>query len=186
MPRRDQYGTHDEHNSAYRERGARGGAREESAAPRAGHGRKGPDYGNAAERTARTSGGSEAEFQGRDYERENYGGGYGNQRKTREVPAAGRKGEWMHSSRGGRGEPNWRGQEGGGGMDGLASERAFGSDPGHQMSATDHDTAYQRWRDAELSRHDEDYRAWRRQQQARHDQDFARWKATRGPVRGGR
>ena len=169
MPGRDQYGTHDDHHTPYTTRGARGPARGEHAAPGAEPARKGPDYGNRAERAARTSTGGQAEFQGRDYERENYGGGYGNQRRTREVPAAGRKGEWMHSSRGGRGEPSWREQEGAAGMDRLASERAFGSDAEHQMSVTDHDSDYRRWRDAELKRHDEDYRAWRRRQQERHD-----------------
>lgn len=186
MPRRDQYGTHDNHHAPYREHDAPGRVREEEAVPPAVQGRKGPDYGNPTERAARTSTRGRTEFQGRDYERENYGGGYGNQRKTRDVPAAGRKGEWMHPSRRDGAEPNWRGQEGGGGMDGLASERAFGSDANHQMSATAHDKAYLRWREAELNRHDDDYRAWRRQQQERHDQDYARWKAARGPIKGDR
>lgn len=132
MPRRDQYRPHDDNAAAAADRR-----------------RKGSDYGNHAERSARTSADGQAQFQGRDYERESYGGGYGNQRHSRDVPAAGRKGEWMHS----------------------------GGGEHHQMSATDDDAAYRRWRDAELSRHDEDYRAWRRAQQERHDQDYAAWKA---------
>lgn len=179
MPRRDQYGTHDDHHGPSRWRSAR--AHDEATAERAVRGSKGPNYGNGVERAARTSGGGQASFQGRDFEGENYGGGYGHQRTTRDVPAAGRKGEWMHA---GRGEATWRGQAGGSGMDGLASERAFGSGADEQMSATDHDTAYRRWRDAELSVHDDEYRAWRRHQQDRYDQDYARWKADRGGHKG--
>lgn len=137
-----------------------------------------PNYGNARERVVRTSHGGDAAFQGRDFERENYGGGYGVQRKTRDVPAAGRKGEWMQGGR--REEHRYRGQAGGSGMDGLASERAFGSGPHEQMSKISTDSAYQRWREAELQGHDEDYRAWRRAQALRLDEDYARWKSRGG------
>ena len=72
----------------------------------------------------------------------------------------------------------WRGQVGASGMDGLASERAFGTDNNEQMSALDPDRAYRRWRQAELEAHDEDYRAWRRRQAQRYDEDYARWRAS--------
>lgn len=136
------------------------------------------NYGSNHERAVRTSRQGAAAFQGRDYERENYGGGFGHQRKTRDVPAAGRKGEWMH--RPARPKRKWRGQVGGDGMDGLASERAFGSEEGQQMSKMDSDAAYRRWREAELAGHDDDYRAWRRDQARRLDEDYARWKSGRG------
>lgn len=73
----------------------------------------------------------------------------------------------------------WRGQAGGSGMDGLASERAFGSDNNAQMSRSNSDRAYIRWREAELRGHDDDYRAWRQAQELRLDEDYARWKAAR-------
>jgi hypothetical protein len=173
MPRRDQYGTHDELG-----RGPRGGriarqARVDIGDPRG----RTPNYGGAQEQRVRTAGGGGAAFEGRDYERENYGAGYGQQRKTRDVPAAGRKGEWMHGAR--RPKHEWRGQVGGTGMDGLASERAFGSDSNEQMSRIDGDGAYRRWREAQLQGHDDDFRAWRRAQEQRLDEEYARWKASR-------
>jgi hypothetical protein len=172
MARHDQYGTHDEVGRGPRGRAARN-AREDVGDPRG----RTPNYGNSQEKRARTSGGGGAAFEGRDYEREEYGGGYGQQRRSRDVPAAGRKAEWMHEGR--RPKQEWRGQVGGTGMDGLASERAFGSDSNEQMSRSDSDTAYRRWREAELRGHDDEYRAWRRAQEQRLDHDYARWKAGR-------
>lgn len=177
MPRHDQYGTHDERggsstrarNEPTPERG-RGGS--------GSRGRHAPNYGGSDEQLSRTTTGDGAVFQGRDYERENYGGGYGTQRNAREVSVAGRKGEWMHQ---GRAPTKYRGQAGGSGMDGPASERAFGSDENQQMSKIDTDSSYRRWRDAELAAHDDDYRAWRRRQALRYDQDYARWKASKKP-----
>lgn len=172
MPRHDQYGTHDEGGRGPRRSGAARNAHEDAGDPRG----RTPNYGSSRERSARTSGGGGAEFQGRDYERENYGGGYGVQRKTRDVPAAGRKGEWMQGGR--RPKHEWRGQVGGSGMDGLASERAFGTESNEQMSRIDDDDgAYRRWREAEMRGHDDDYRAWRRAQEQRLDEEYARWKA---------
>lgn len=171
MARHDHYGTHDERGRGPA-RTASERARDERSAMKP-HAPHGPNYGTRAERDVRTSGGDDARFQGRDYERENYGGGYGRQRKTRDVAAAGRKGGWM------------RGQSAGNGLDGLASERAFGSDNDHQMSAMDPDAAYRRWRAAELEAHDDDYRAWRREQARRYDEDYAAWKSDRrGTKRG--
>jgi hypothetical protein len=105
MTRHDQYGTHDEtrgpaRRSGAQRRGEEQAAHETKADPRG----KTPNYGNAHERAARTTGGTPdggkgASFEGRDFEREGYGGGYGVQRKTRDVPAAGRKGEWMQDAR---------------------------------------------------------------------------------------
>jgi hypothetical protein len=178
MPRHDQYGTHDE-----RGRGPTRARHE----PAPGHGRGAegprgrhiPNYGSRGERDARTStGGDGAAFQGRDYERENYGGGYGTQRKSRDVAEGGRKSEGKHHQ---RVPQEWRGQVGGDGMDGLASERAFGSDEDQQMSKMDTDQHYRRWRDSELASHDEEYRDWRRKQARRYDEDYARWKASRTP-----
>ena len=175
MARHDHYGTHDETGRGPSRRGA---ARDRDidsiSRPDRAAGRHAPNYGNGAERAARTQREDDATFQARDYERENYGGGYGVQRRGRDVPAAGRKGEWMHESRKPR---TWRGQAGGEGLDGLASERAFGSDRGHQMSAMDPDTSYRRWRDSQLRAHDEDYHSWRREQARRYDEDYARQKA---------
>lgn len=200
MPRHDHYGTHDErgpHRGPGRSTEGRARDIQSVSPPDRGRtsvgegsfGRHSPNYGGGDERVARTSRNGGAAFQGRDYERENYGGGFGTQRKTRDVPDAGRKGEWMHESRthhdrGRRGTTAWRGQAGGEGLDGLASERAFGSDPDQQMSAMDIDTAYRRWRTAELEAHDEDYRAWRREQARRYDADYARWRARQSPRKG--
>lgn len=134
MPRHDQYGTHDEFGRGPRRSDAAREAREDVRDPRG----RTPNYGSGRERNARKTGdrsGERAAFEGRDYERESYGGGYGVQRRTRDVPAAGRKGEWMQEGR--RPEGEYRGQEGGSGMDGLASERAFGSDSNNQMSQMD-------------------------------------------------
>jgi hypothetical protein len=174
MSRRDQYGTHDERGrgptrARYEPAPERGPGGEGSHGPHA------PNYGGRGERETRTSAGGGAAFHGRDFEREDYGGGYGTQRKSRDVPAAGRKGEWMHRS---RAPKEYRGQVGGSGMDGLASERAFGSDDDQQMSKLDTDHSYRRWRDAELAAHDDDYRVWRRKQERRYDEDYARWKAS--------
>lgn len=170
MRRRDQYGTHDDYRDDY--------ARADDQPPRRGAGRneRGPDYGSGNERHVRTSRDNRAQFQGRDYERENYGSGYGNQRTTHDVSAAGRKGDWMRSPR----KREWRGQVGASGMDGLASERAFGTASNEQMSALESgDAAYRRWRQTQLDSHDSDYRAWRRRQARRYDEDYARWKAAR-------
>ncbi|MGE3334999.1 MAG: hypothetical protein AB7I36_15240 [Rhodospirillaceae bacterium] len=173
MPRRDQYGTHDEIGRGPRRSDAARNASEDVGDPRG----RTPNYGRGNERLVRTSQSGSAQFQGRDYEREDYGAGYGRQRKSRDVPNAGRKAEWMHDSR--KPKREWRGQVGGSGMDGLASERAFGSDSNEQMSPSNGDRAYMRWRDAELRGHDDDYRAWRQAQELRLDEDYARWKAAR-------
>ncbi len=118
-----------------------------------------PNYGGAHEKRIRTTRSGAATFEGRDYERENYGGGHGRRPKR-----------------------EWRGQAAGTGLDGLASERAFGSDSNEQMSRSDSDGVYRRWRAARLRAHDDDYRAWRRAQEARLDEDYARWKAQRNRV----
>jgi hypothetical protein len=164
MPRRDQYGTHDDF-AARPARSAPDRARDEHSVEEGFPVHHGRNFGGPAERAARTTRGGGAAFQGRDYERENYGGGYGHQHR----PEAGR-----------RAKKNWRGQVGGDGLDGLASERAFGTDADHQMAPLDPDQHYRRWRDAELAAHDEDYRAWRRRQAKRYDEDYARWKSARG------
>lgn len=133
MKRRDQYGTHDERGAGpARGDGAR--ARDERTVQtpdRGGEGRRAPNFGSGGERAARTTGGGDVSFQGRDYETEDYGAGFGTQRRGRDVPDAGRKGDWMRE----RVRPKgWRGQVAGDGLDGLASERAFGSDDHQQMS----------------------------------------------------
>lgn len=167
--RHDQYGTHDDYRAS---------AHEEDQPPRRGVGpnERGPDYGSGNERDVRTSRDGRAEFQGRDYERESYGGGYGHQHASRDVLPAGRKGEWMRAP----GTREWRGQAGASGMDGLASERAFGTANNEQMSAlATGDGAYRRWRQNQLNSHDTDYRDWRRRQAQRYDDNYARWKASR-------
>jgi len=139
MARHDQYGTHDEAGRGASRRGAARKRDVDSASrPDRVTGRSAPNYGNGAEREARTQDDGDAAFQGRDYERENYGGGYGEQGRGRDVPAVDRKGEWMQK---GRKPRAWRGQTGGEDLDGLASERAHGSESNHQMSATDHDAS---------------------------------------------
>ncbi|MGE4063010.1 MAG: hypothetical protein AB7E79_06540 [Rhodospirillaceae bacterium] len=149
MPRHDQYGTHDDSRSRpKRSRAAR--LRDEEAAQwldrgavgEGTRGRHAPNYGNAEERASRRGRGAGGAFDARDREREEYGGGYGVQRRDRDVPAAGRKGEWMHEP--GRPQKSYRGQTAGGGLDGLASERAFGSDDDQQMSKSNNDGDHRR------------------------------------------
>ncbi len=159
--RHDQYGTHDEMDRDVRtprERQqdvARGFNREDEH-----HGR-GSNYGNQTERSARTTS-SGSRFEGRDYERENYGGGYRTQ----------------HDNGGSapRGPRKRTGQVGGSGLSGMASERAFGSRNNEQMSEMDYDSAYSRWRTAELRAHDEDYQSWRSERARRYDDEYAQWR----------
>ncbi len=167
MPRRDRYGTRDEEcGYGSRDRQSYRADRELESDARGSSSMDVHDYGSREERRIRTSRGGHARFQGRDYERENYGGGYGVQRLER---------EWRKPRL-----REWRGQVGASGMDGLASERAFGTENNEQMSALDSsDAAYRRWRRAELDAHDAEYRAWRRRQAQQYDEDYARWKATR-------
>jgi hypothetical protein len=132
MRRHDQYGTHDEAKKAegptraVRERDRKSAFRKEED----GIG-KAANYGSENERSCRTSAprrnpGSKGNFEGRDFERESYGGGYDPQKEKHDDKVSDRKGVWMRP-----------GQVAGDGLSGVASERAFGSHENEQMSKAD-------------------------------------------------